>query len=95
MKFDVDKSGDLDEDERDALYENLKDKAVETISTFFKDIMFGISGALIMPLFTGAVVKAILGNAALKAIFSGTSLKLGIFSCFGFETRIRILHMMF
>lgn len=63
--------GVLDEDEFDALKEDLKEKTVEYISSFFKDVLLSLAGGLLGLTLINQTVK--LAAAKLTPLFSGTS----------------------
>ena len=74
MSFDTDMEGEegfgeLDAEERKALYGDLKDKVVDTIGKFVSQLWDAVTVTLIGTVFLGAAVKSLLGSAAITSIF--------------------------
>ena len=64
----------IDDQELDALKDDLKDKAIKAITGFFKDLMLGIGGAIIAGTFIRTTLDLAMKNPALIKIFSGKSI---------------------
>ncbi len=64
----------IDDQELDALKDDLKDKAIKAITGFFKDLMLAIGGAIIAGTFIKTTLDLAMKNPALIKIFSGKSI---------------------